>query len=204
MATQAEADKLFSRESEFVAGVAKLEQLPPASLPEIGFVGRSNVGKSSIINALTGRKTLAKVSVTPGRTRQLNYFNIDNKLMLVDMPGYGYAKAPKGEIAQWTRLIKKYLAGRQILQRVCLLVDARHGIKDEDLEFMKLLDETAVSYQIILTKSDKIKPIEKQAVEEATRLRIKKHPAAHPEVILTSSVTRDGMDVLRLSLAAFV
>jgi GTP-binding protein len=204
MATQAEADKLFSRQSEFIAGVAQLEQLPPAGLPEIGMVGRSNVGKSSIINALTARKTLAKVSVTPGRTRQLNFFNIDNRLILVDMPGYGYAKAPKTEIKTWTKLIKKYLAGRQILQRVCLLVDARHGIKDEDLEFMKLLDDTAVSYQIVLTKADKIKPAEKLAVEEATRLRIKKHAAAHPEVITTSSVTREGMDALRLSLAAFV
>ena len=171
--------------------------------PEIGFVGRSNVGKSSIVNALTGRKTLAKVSVTPGRTQQLNFFLLAEKLMLVDMPGYGYAKAPQTEVKKWTRLIKQYLAGRQALKRVCLLIDSRHGILEADAEFMKILDDTAVSYQIVLTKTDKVKPAEKLAVEEAIRLRIKKHAAAHPVILATSSVTGEGIDQLKDEIAAF-
>lgn len=184
-------------------GGADLESLPPPVLPEIAFAGRSNVGKSSLVNALTGRKTLAKASNTPGRTREINFFCLADSLMLVDLPGYGYAKAPKKDVARWTSLVKAYLAGRPSLRRVCLLIDSRHGVKDTDIEIMKLLDKVAVNYQLVLTKTDKIKPIEVEQVTEAAYASIKKHPAAHPHIIATSSEKKDGIEILRAELEAF-
>jgi len=168
-------------------GGVDLEALPPTTLPEIAFAGRSNVGKSSLVNALTGRKTLAKASNTPGRTREINFFRLAEKLMLVDLPGYGYAKAPKKDVARWTRLVKDYLSGRPNLRRVCLMIDSRHGIKTVDQEIMSALDSSAVNYQIILTKSDKIKPAELAKVLDASYIAIKRHPAAHPLILATSS-----------------
>lgn len=199
----ANANRLFAGECTFLLGVAGLEQLPASNLPEIAFVGRSNVGKSSLLNALTGRKTLAKTSNTPGRTQQLNFFNLGEKLMLVDLPGYGFAKVPKAQVEAWTRLLKKYLAGRQQLRRVCLLVDARHGLKESDISMMTMLDQTAVTYQIILTKADKISAADQEKCLEQTRAGLKKHPAAHPDIVLTSSVKREGVEPLRAELAAF-
>ena len=151
---------LFARECEFYNGSTKLETLPEAILPEVAFAGRSNVGKSSLVNVLTGRNTLARTSNTPGRTQQLNFFSLADRLTLVDMPGYGYAEAPKTEIARWTRLVDTYLRGRPSLRRVLLLIDARHGVKKTDEPVMKMLDEAAVSYQLVLTKADKLKPAE--------------------------------------------
>ena len=184
-------------------GGASLEALPPTTLPEIAFAGRSNVGKSSLVNALTGRSTLAKASNMPGRTRQLNFFNLADALMLVDLPGYGYAKAPKSEVRDWTNLVKDYLTGRPNLRRVLLLIDSRHGIKEVDLGIMKVLNVAAVSYQIVLTKTDKIKPAALEKMLETALLAIKKHPAAHPEIIATSSEKKDGIERLRSELAAF-
>lgn len=185
-------------------GGADLESLPPANLPEIAFAGRSNVGKSSLVNALTGRKTLAKASNTPGRTREINFFCLAESLMLVDLPGYGYAKAPKKDVARWTRLVKDYLSGRPSLRRVCLLIDSRHGLKDTDTEIMKMLDKVAVNYQIILTKSDKIKPAELLQVTESAYAALKRHPAAHPQIIATSSENKEGIEILRAELEAMV
>ncbi|HEU5047650.1 MAG TPA: ribosome biogenesis GTP-binding protein YihA/YsxC [Rickettsiales bacterium] len=195
---------LFLKKCEFVMGGADLESLPATTWPEIAFAGRSNVGKSSIVNALTGRKTLVKVSNTPGRTQQINFFLLAEALMLVDLPGYGYAKAPKKDVARWTRLVKAYLSGRPNLRRVCLLIDSRHGIKDTDVEIMKELDKAAVNYQIILTKADKIKPAELEKVTEEAYAKIKRHPAAHPVIIQTSSEKGLGIEALREELEAFV
>lgn len=197
------ANWLFAQPCEFLLGVANLNQLPASPLPEIAFVGRSNVGKSSLVNALTGRTTLAKTSNTPGRTQQLNFFNLAGQLMLVDLPGYGYAKVPEQQKVDWVVLLKKYLRGRQQLRRVCLLIDSRHGIKDSDIDMMKLLDDTAVIYQVILTKADKISKAEQEKVLAATLLGLKKRPAAHPQVLLTSSEKRLGVETLRTELAAF-
>ena len=180
-----------------------MELLPPADLSEIAFSGRSNVGKSSIINALTGRKTLAKASNTPGRTREINFFRLANRLMLVDLPGYGYAKAARSDVNRWTRLVEQYLSGRPNLRRVCLLIDSRHGVKESDVEIMKILDAAAVSYQIVFTKIDKIKPADLECVTEAAYLSLKKRPAAHPHIIATSSETKQGIDILRSELEAF-
>jgi GTP-binding protein len=185
-------------------GGAALESLPPTAYPEIAFAGRSNVGKSSLVNAVTGRTTLAKASNTPGRTQQINFFLLAELMMLVDLPGYGYAKAPRSDVRNWTDLVHAYLAGRPNLKRVLLLIDARHGLKDTDQEIMKLLDKAAVSYQIVLTKADKVKPAALLEVEEATRLAMKRHPAAHPQIIATSSHSKDGIEALRAELAAFV
>ena len=195
---------LFLKQCEFIAGYVDLESLPATDFTEIAFAGRSNVGKSSLINALTGRKTLVKTSNTPGRTQQLNFFLLAGSLMLVDMPGYGYAKAPKKEVKQWTWLVKDYLVGRPNLRRVCLMIDARHGIKEVDKEIMSMLNSAAVTYQIILTKTDKIKPAALEALVEMTTKTIKRHPAAHPEIIATSSETKDGIDMLRMELEKLV
>ena len=192
---------LFAREVLFMLSVVNLDALPPADRPEICFAGRSNVGKSSLINALTNRKGLARASNTPGRTRELNYFNVDERLNLVDLPGYGYARAPKTEITNWTRLTRAFLRGRAGLRRVFLLIDSRHGIKPSDIELMEMLDEAAVTYQLVLTKSDKVKKVELAKVMRRTSRTIGKRPAAHPELMVTSSEKKTGLDDLRAEIA---
>src|SRR5438552_5883902 len=179
--------RLFAHECSFIAGVATIDGLPPDGLPEIAFAGRSNVGKSSLLNALTGRTSLARVSHTPGRTRQLNFFSLAARLMLVDMPGYGYAEAAKTEIAAWTELIKLYLRGRAGLRRACLLIDARHGIKATDRPLMDMLDEAAVSFQIVLTKADKVRAGALDALLATISAELKSHVAAHPVIHITSA-----------------
>ena len=195
--------KLFARECRFVAGAADEAALPPESLPEIAFVGRSNVGKSSLVNALTGRRMLARTSNTPGRTRQLNFFDLDGRLMLVDLPGYGYAAASKSAIEGWTRLTRNYLRGRSSLRRVCLLIDSRHGIKDPDRALMALCDAAGLSYQAVLTKIDKLGPADRATVAESAAAELARHTAAHPEVHLTSAENRLGIAALRATLTGF-
>jgi len=192
---------LFARDVTFMLSAVSLDTLPPARLPEICFAGRSNVGKSSLINALTNRKGLARASNTPGRTRELNYFNIDERLFIVDLPGYGYAKASKSDIVRWTKLTREFLFGRASLRRVFLLIDSRHGTKENDIELMNMLDETAVTYQIVLTKIDKIKKSEIDEVYIKTAALITKRPAAYPNIILTSSEKKNGLDELRTTIA---
>lgn len=177
-----------------------LERLPPLGPVEVAFAGRSNVGKSSLVNALTGRNTLARISNTPGRTRQLNFFDLGGRLSLVDMPGYGYAEAPKSEIARWNRLIDLYLKGRASLRRVLVLVDARHGLKDVDRETMDRLDKAAVVYQIVLTKTDKLKPPAIDALVASTGVEIARRPAAHPVILPTSSDAGAGIAELRAAI----
>jgi GTP-binding protein len=198
-----EAGRLaFARPWRFVMGVAKIDGLPPAEGVEVAFAGRSNVGKSSLINALVGQKALARTSNTPGRTRELNFFTAGEGTVIVDMPGYGYARAPKSEVKDWTRLVFDFLRGRVNLRRVYVLIDARHGIKENDKEALAVLDKAAVSYQIVLTKCDKEKPAALEAVIAATRAAIARRPAAHPEVIATSAATGAGIDLLRAEIAA--
>ena len=197
-------EALFKGPCTFVKGVVRIADLPNDGTPEIAFAGRSNVGKSSLINALTGRTSLARVSVTPGRTRELNFFTLgkDGAFYLVDMPGYGYAKASKAQVKGWTRLIGDYLRGRRELKRVFLLIDARHGIKDNDKETMKLLDEAAVSYQVVLTKADKPKTSELAAIQEKVAAELSKHPAAYPQLIATSARFGSGIPELRAAIAS--
>ena len=192
---------LFARDVDFMKSAVSLETLPSPDLPEVCFAGRSNVGKSSLINALTNRKGLARASNTPGRTRELNYFNVDGRLFLVDLPGFGYARASKTDIAKWTILTKAYLRGRAGLRRVFLLIDSRHGIKPSDIEVMEMLDEAAVTYQIILTKTDKIKKTDLIKITEKTLKFIAKRPAAFPIIMATSSEKKNGLDVLRAEIA---
>ena len=192
---------LFARQVDFMLSVVNLNQLPITDRPEICFAGRSNVGKSSLINALTNRKGIARASNTPGRTRELNYFNVDERLNLVDLPGYGYARASKTDIANWTRLTRAFLRGRAELRRVFLLIDSRHGIKPTDIELMEMLDEAAVTYQLVLTKIDKIKKSELDKVKRRTSRTIGKRPAAHPELMVTSSEKKTGLDLLRAEIA---
>jgi GTP-binding protein len=194
---------LFAKECRFVAGAGKPAALPPESLPEIAFIGRSNVGKSSLVNALTGRRMLARTSNTPGRTQQINFFDLGGRLMLVDLPGYGYADASKGAIKAWTALVEHYLVGRASLRRACLLIDARRGITDTDRPTLALCDEAALSYQIVLTKTDAVRPAELAAVEAAVGAELKRRRAAHPEIHLTSAEKRRGIAALRATLAAF-
>ena len=199
---QIEAGRLlFAREVTFMLSVVKLATLPAPKLPEVCFAGRSNVGKSSLINALTNRKGLARASNTPGRTRELNYFNVSDRIHVVDLPGYGYARASKTDIAKWTELTRAFLRGRAPLRRVFVLIDSRHGLKDSDREIMAMLDEAVVTYQLILTKVDKLKKGELEKVKKRTLSKIKKRPAAYPTVICTSSVKKDGLDDLRAEIA---
>ena len=194
---------LFARDCSFVAGAGDGASLPDESLPEIAFLGRSNVGKSSLVNALTGRRMLARTSNTPGRTRQINFFLLDHRLMLVDLPGYGYAAASKSAVAAWTRLVQHYLRGRARLRRVCLLIDARHGIKEPDRPIMQLCDMAGLSYQVVLTKADKLGPAARAAIAEAVCLELAKHSAAHPEIHLTSAEEGLGIAALRATVAGF-
>jgi GTP-binding protein len=192
---------LFARECRFFFASDRIDMLPPIGPVEIAFIGRSNVGKSSLMNALTGRSALARTSNTPGRTRQLNFFDLDGRLTLVDMPGYGYAEAPKHEIKRWQELIRLYLTGRPTLRRVVLLVDSRHGLKPVDKETMDALDQAAVSYQAVLTKTDKLKPDALAKAIRATAGALAKRPAAHPEILATSAETGAGIAELRARLA---
>lgn len=192
---------LFAQECSFVAGVVRVAGLPPDALPEVAFAGRSNVGKSSLINALTNRKTLARTSNTPGRTQQINYFDLGSRLYLVDLPGYGYARASKDKVRSWNALIRDYLRGRASLRRVCLLIDARHGLKPGDREIMELLDTAAVSYQIVLTKADKLYGGELAACLAGTSRTAARHPACHPDLAATSAVKGRGIAELRAALA---
>ena len=200
-AASARAIELFKSPANFVLGAVNVEGLPPGGRPEIAFAGRSNVGKSSLLNALLGRRSLARVSNTPGRTRELNYFAVGESLYVVDMPGYGYAKAPKSLVAGWTQLIHDYLRGRPQLKRVMLLIDSRHGLKASDREIMTLLDKAAVSYQAVLTKADKPKSGDLAQVVRETEAELKKHPAAHPIVLATSAVEGFGIEELRAAIA---
>lgn len=198
------ARKLFAGPIAFQLSAPKLEFLPPADVPEVAFAGRSNVGKSSLLNALTGRQGLARTSNTPGRTQELNLFLVGEPpvLRLVDMPGYGYAEAPKDVVRAWARLIGDYLRGRATLKRVLVLIDARHGLKPVDREIMELMDKSAVSYQIVLTKGDKVKPTALAATLAQVAEEARKHPAAHPLLLGTSSETKDGIAELRAAVMA--
>jgi GTP-binding protein len=196
------ARRLFAGPCEFVRGAASIEGIPETALPEIGFAGRSNAGKSSLLNALTGRGSLARVSNTPGRTREINFFRLGNALMFADLPGYGWARVSKVEAARWNALVFTYLRGRANLRRVMLLIDSRRGVMKNDIEIMDLLDKAAVSYQLVLTKTDKLKPAELAEVEARTAFDSRKHGAAHPEIIATSAVTGAGLPELRAALAA--
>jgi GTP-binding protein len=194
--------KLFSGDWQFFWASPSIETLPPMAGIEIAFAGRSNVGKSSLINALTGRNALARTSNTPGRTQELIFFEGPEKagFRLVDMPGYGYASAPKARVASWTALIHKYLQGRSTLARVYVLIDARHGLKEVDLDVLKTLDKSAVSYQLLLTKADQVKPAELETCTAATTAALARHPAAFPEVLTTSSRTGAGLPELRAAM----
>jgi GTP-binding protein len=193
------ARKLFSGPISFLKSAPGLQFLPTPTVEEVAFAGRSNVGKSSLLNKLTNRTGLARTSNTPGRTQELNFFEVGDpvRFRLVDMPGYGFAKAPKDVVKKWRHLINDYLRGRQVLKRALVLIDSRHGVKDIDIDVMKMLDDAAVSYHLVLTKADKIKASELEAVITATEAEARKHPAAHPEIIATSSEGGLGIDQLR-------
>jgi GTP-binding protein len=194
--------RLFAGEARFVAGAAEPAALPPEGLPEVAFAGRSNAGKSSLVNALTGRRTLARISNSPGCTRQINFFDLGGRLLLVDLPGYGYAAASKSAVKGWSGLVRRYLERRPALRRVCLLIDARRGLKDVDREMLALLDRAGVSYQIVLTKTDKLAAEALAATAERVAAEIGTHPAAHPQMHLTSALKQCGIAGLRTALAA--
>ncbi|MGZ3171987.1 MAG: ribosome biogenesis GTP-binding protein YihA/YsxC [Croceibacterium sp.] len=201
-----EAARLFSGRVEFLLSAPQLQHLPEPTVPEIAFCGRSNVGKSSLLNALTGRKAIARTSVTPGRTQELNFFEVGEptQFRLVDMPGYGFAKAPIKVVEKWKQLVRTYLRGRAVLKRTLVLVDARHGPKQVDIDMMKMLDEAAAGYRVVLTKADKIKASDLAAVVAATEAEARKHPAAFPVVHVTSAEKGMGMDELRAAVLADV
>lgn len=196
------ARRLFAGRIEFLRSAPALKFLPDPDAPEVAFAGRSNVGKSSLLNALTGRKALARASVTPGRTQELNFFEVAEPVVmrLVDMPGYGYAKAPVKVVEQWKRLVRDYLRGRVVLKRVLVLIDSRHGVKPVDIEMMQMLDEAAVGYRLVLTKADKVKASELESVYAATMAEARKHSAAFPEVSVTSSEKGMGIAELRAAV----
>jgi len=197
-----QARRLFAGPIEFLKSAPELRFLPDPNYPEIAFAGRSNVGKSALLNALTNRKTLARTSNTPGRTQELNFFDVGSpvQIRLVDMPGYGFAEAPRDLVKRWRFLINDYLRGRAVLKRALVLIDSRHGIKDVDRDVMRMLDDAAVSYHIVLTKSDKVKPSALGAMYEAVMLEAAKHPAAHPSIFTTSSETGSGIAELRTAI----
>ena len=192
---------LFAQETNFVKGVVAMDGLPPPDRMEVCFAGRSNVGKSMLINAITGRKALARASNTPGRTQEINFFTAGDSHYLVDLPGYGFANAPVAVVQKWQRLLKAYLAGRQTLRRAFVLIDARHGIKAVDEEILALLDTSAVTFQCVLTKTDKVKAKDRDRVLKQVREALSQHPAAFPEIVLTSSEKGDGIDTLRAIIA---
>ena len=200
------AGKLFSGRVDFLLSAPQLKFLPEPTVPEIAFCGRSNVGKSSLLNAITGRKAIARASVTPGRTQELNIFEVGDPTLfrLVDMPGYGYAKAPLKTVQKWKFLVNDYLRGRAVLKRTLLLIDSRHGIKEVDHGIMRMLDDAAVSYRLVLTKADKIKAEDLAKVLAATQAEARKHAAAHPEVLVTSAEKKGGIDALRAAVLASV
>lgn len=192
---------LFAGQTDFLKGVVAMDGMPPADRLEICFAGRSNVGKSTLINALTGRKSLARASNTPGRTQEINFFTCGDQYYLVDLPGYGFAKAPVRMVEKWQALMKAYLSGRATLRRVFLLIDGRHGAKAVDEEIMSLLDRSAVTFQCVMTKADKPNSVEFEASLEITRAALSRHPAAFPEIVVTSSETGTGIDILRAIIA---
>ena len=193
---------LFAGRCDFLLSAPGLQFLPDATVPEVALAGRSNVGKSSLLNAITGRKSLARTSVTPGRTQELNFFEVGvpTRMRLVDMPGYGFAKAPPAVVEKWRRLVRDFLRGRVVLKRALLLIDSRHGIKPVDTEMMKMLDESAVGYRLVLTKADKIKATDLAAVRTATEAEARKHSAAFPHIHVTSAEYRIGIDELRAAI----
>ncbi len=192
---------LFAAPVDFVKGVVAMNGLPPADRLEVCFAGRSNVGKSSLINALTNRKNLARASNTPGRTQEINYFSTENGPFLVDLPGYGYAEAPVAIVRKWQELLKSYLSGRVTLRRAFVLIDTRHGVKAVDEEILKLLDRSAVTFQVVMTKADKVLRADREAAIEQVKGALSKHPAAYPEIIVTSSEKGDGIETLRAIIA---
>ena len=203
-ALEEEARKLFAGRVEFLLSAPSLNFLPEPDYPEIAFAGRSNVGKSSLINAVTGRKAIARASVTPGRTQELNYFEVGEptRFRLVDMPGYGFAKAPVKVVERWRRMVRDFLRGRQPLRRTLVLIDSRHGIKPPDEEMMRMLDEAAVGYRLVLTKADKLKASELAKTVETTAAEARKHPAAFPEIHVTSAEKGMGIAELRAAVLA--
>lgn len=201
-ALEEEARRLFSGRVEFLLSAPSLNFLPEADFPEVAFAGRSNVGKSSLINAVTGRKAIARASVTPGRTQELNFFEVGEptRFRLVDMPGYGFAKAPVKVVERWRWLVRDFLRGRQPLKRTLVLIDSRHGIKPPDQEMLKMLDEAAVGYRLVLTKADKVKASELEAVFKSVEVEARKHPAAYPVIHVTSAEKGMGIAALRAAI----
>ena len=195
---------LFAQECRFIAGTMTIDALPPPGPIEFAFAGRSNVGKSSLINALTNRNSLARISRTPGRTQQINFFDLAGRLVLVDLPGHGYAKVGRAVVKEWSKLISAYLKGRPNLVRLMLLIDSRVGFKEPDLKLMELMDEAALSYQIVMTKADEMKAGEIETARARLAIQLERRPAAHPEIIVTSSRSKAGIDQLRAELAAVV